>query len=102
MSQPLSEDPRHYGERGNIYNPTADLVSILGRYDTARDISVAMHAVAGRIAELARDGWALDGPVVDGVARLYWIRTEAPPADVSAVVNGMQAHERIAVMVDRP
>lgn len=95
-----AEDPRHFGEAGNIYTPSDDFSVRFDGLDRLGDLAAGMTAIAEELDRLVEAGWELAHPIEGGVMALRWTKDTAPPPHHSEVIDGLRAHERIERMID--
>jgi len=95
------DDPRHYGEAGNAYTPSDNFAEMFEGIAELDILTEVLKALRRRLRDMEGAGWSLAYPIADGVLRFVWTGPGAPPPEDSAVVDGYQAHERLALTPTR-
>jgi hypothetical protein len=96
----LHNDPRHFGDPDNIYNPGGELGATFDELaplvEDLDDVVVGLHAMARGLQKLAKRGWVLSDSTRGGRISLCWAGDGAPPAEDSQQINGLTAGQQIA------
>lgn len=91
------EDPRHYGEAGNVYTPSDNFAEMFEGVAELDILTEVLKALRSRLRAMEGAGWSLACPISYGVLQFVWAGPGAPPPEDSTVVDGYQAHERLAL-----
>jgi len=91
------EDPRHYGEAGNVYTPADNFAEMFEGITELDILTEVLTSLRRHLSAMERRGWAIAVPIESGVLRFVWAGAGAPPPEDSAVVDGYQAHARLAL-----
>lgn len=94
----VEQDPRHFGEQTNLYNPFDTLRHAFDGVATLAELGAAVEAVGAKLCVLAERGWEIDAPVRDGLITMHWTKPGPPPPEDSGQVDGCQAHERTGAL----
>lgn len=97
-----THDPRHFGESRNLFNPRIDLADVFDEpnIQSLHDLATAMYAVARKLSELGKRGWALDGPPNDGVFHTVWGGSGDAPAGDANTLDGLTLPDALSQIPD--